>query len=255
MNLPMARRSQLPPFRPPARRRSASRQLPPFRPPARSPKRRFIKASRNPRRLPRVTFLRKIQSLQPRLPNFARPWRHLNCPMTPGWVGGSRLHRHDGLFLFVATNRQCILHLATTCGAFALKQRTALWAPIILGSAIVRTRGLLLYRLWLGNCKQPPQKATHCVRFARYILDYIGDSGGRIGCRGWFRQSRVRCTAPAKEWAARQKSWALRMTPWRSSAEILSGLCHTAFGIPWYIQLGDRPEESLADWLNRELHG
>ena len=45
-------------------------------------KRRLDAAFRNARRLPRVTVLTKIRSLQPRLPNSARPWRHFNRPMT-----------------------------------------------------------------------------------------------------------------------------------------------------------------------------
>ena len=47
------------------------------------PGRRKKGNSTTTRHLRKVTTLTKIKSLQPRLPNSARPWLHLNRPLTP----------------------------------------------------------------------------------------------------------------------------------------------------------------------------
>ena len=69
------------PERPPARRKR--RQMPPFRPPARNAKKAVQHRLLMPPMLAKSNVcITKIKSLQPRLPNSARPWRHLNRPMT-----------------------------------------------------------------------------------------------------------------------------------------------------------------------------
>ena len=128
-----------------------------------------------------------------------------------------------------------------------------IWILTMSCGAIIRHRRLFICRFRFRKHPLTMQQFDRNRRFARYLLDRIGHSGGTIGARRWFARSRINCRLPAREWAGRQRAWAMGRIPWPGTAELVRSLCHTTFGAPWYIQFADQSPELLSDWLNREM--
>lgn len=127
------------------------------------------------------------------------------------------------------------------------------WIVAMLHDASLTKRRLFLYRFRFRGRLLAERQFDRNQRFARYLLDRIGRSGGSIGARRWLARSRINCRLPAREWAGRQRAWAMGRIPWPGTAELVCSLGHTTFGAPWYIQFADHSPEPLSDWLDREM--